>query len=72
MKRKKKGGVDKNFETRMIGIKELSIYIGLAEQTIRNMLANGTFPIPTKKIGGRLKWDKIDVDKYLDKLPKIN
>ena len=57
---------------RMIGIKELSEYIGLKPQTIRNQISLGTFPIPTKKIGRLLKWDIRDVDKYLDRLPRIN
>ncbi len=56
----------------MIGIKELSEYIGLKPQTIRNQISLGTFPIPTKKIGRLLKWDIRDVDKYLDRLPRIN
>ena len=61
-----------NIKQRMLGISELSEYIGLKPQTIRNQLASGTFPIPTKKIGKLLKWDIRDVDKYLDKLPRIN
>ena len=48
----------------MIGIKELSEYIGLKSQTIRNQVSLGTFPIPTKKIGRLLKWNIRDVDKY--------
>ena len=57
-------------EKRMLDIKELSFYIGLAEQTIRNQLSAGTFPIPPKRIGNKLLWDKIEVDNYLDKLDK--
>ena len=57
---------------RMIGIKELSAILGLKEQTIRNKLTSGTFPIPTKKIGRLLKWDNKDVEKFLNSLPKIN
>ncbi len=30
------------------------------------------FPIKTKRIGRLLKWDRRDVDHYLDKLPTIN
>jgi predicted DNA-binding transcriptional regulator AlpA len=57
---------------RMIGIKELALYIGLSPQTIYNQLAGGTFPIKTKRLGRLLKWDIRDVDRYLDKLPAIN
>ena len=59
-------------ETRMLGIKELSDYMGISPQTIYNQLSAGTFPIKTKRIGRRLKWDRRDVDRYLDQLPTIN
>jgi len=59
-------------EKRMMGIEELSEYIGLRPQTIRNRISSGTFPIPTKKIGRLLKWDRKDVDRYLDRLPNVN
>lgn len=55
---------------RMLDINELSFYIGLAVQTIRNQLSCGTFPIPPKKIGRKLLWDMIDIDNYLDNLEK--
>ena len=57
-------------EKRMLDIKELAFYIGLAEQTIRNQLSAGTFPIPPKKLGNKLLWDKIVIDNYLDNLNK--
>lgn len=59
-------------EKRMMDIKELSSYIGLKPQTIRNQISMGTFQIPTKKLGRLLKWDRRDVDGFLDKLKKIN
>ena len=59
-------------EKRMMDIKELSSYIGLKPQTIRNQISLGKFLIPTKKLGRLLKWDRRDVDGFLDKLKKIN
>ena len=59
-------------EKRMLGIKELSGYLGLSPQTVYNQLSAGTFPIKTKRIGRLLKWDIRDIDHYLDKLPTIN
>ena len=59
-------------DKRMMDIKELSFYIGLKPQTIRNQISMGTFQIPTKKLGRLLKWDRRDVDGFLDKLKKIN
>jgi predicted DNA-binding transcriptional regulator AlpA len=59
-------------DRRMMGIEELAEYIGLKPQTIRNRISLGTFPIPTKKIGRLLKWDRKEVDQYLDRLPRVN
>jgi excisionase family DNA binding protein len=59
-------------DKRMLSIKELANYLGLSPQTIYNQLSAGTFPIKTKRIGRRLKWDRRDVDHYIDKLPTIN
>jgi len=57
---------------RMLTFKELSVYIGLAPQTIRNKFYAGEFPIPAKKIFSKVLWDKKDVDRYLDNLQKID
>lgn len=59
-------------EKRLMGVQELAEYIGLKPRTIRNKLNCGTFPIPTKKIGRLLKWERTAVDAYLDKLKPIN
>jgi predicted DNA-binding transcriptional regulator AlpA len=55
-------------EKRLLGIEELGEYIGIRPQTIRNRLSQGTFPIPAKKICGRVKFERADVEKYLEKL----
>ena len=59
-------------EKRMLSLKEFAHYIGLAPQTVKNGLSAGTFPISPKKLGRKLLWDKKMVDKYLDKLEKID
>ena len=59
-------------QKRMLNFEELAKYIGLRPQTIRNKFYAGEFPIPAKKIFTKVLWDKKDVDKYLDKLPKID
>jgi hypothetical protein len=57
----------------MMDIRELGAYIGgLKPQTIRNQITLGRFQIPTKKIGRLLKWDRRDVDQFLDRLRKIH
>ena len=60
---------NKNQGKRMLTFNELGHYIGLSPQTIKNKFYAGKFPIPAKKIFSKILWDKIDVDKYLDKLP---
>ena len=55
-----------------MNFEELADYIGLRPQTIRNKHYAGEFPIPAKKIFSKILWDKKDVDKFLDKLPKID
>jgi len=57
---------------RMLNFEELAHYIGLSSQTIRNKFYAGQFPIPAKKIFSKPLWDIRDVDKYLDKLPRID
>ncbi len=59
-------------EQRMLGVRELSSYLGIGIQTIYNHLSAGTFPVKAKRIGRRLKFDRRDVDHFLDKLPTIN
>jgi len=56
----------------MLTFEDLSFYIGLSSQTIRNKFYAGEFPIPAKRIFSKILWDKKDVDKYLDKLQKID
>ena len=53
-------------EKRLLGIEELSEYIGIRPQTIRNRLSCGTFPIPAKKVCGRVKFDLKDVEKAVE------
>ena len=54
-------------EHRLLSVKEMSIYLNLRPQTIRNKLSAGTFPVLPLKIGGKLLWDKKKVDQFLDK-----
>ena len=56
----------------MLNFEELAEYIGLRPQTVKNKFYSGNFPIPAKKVFSKVLWDKKDVDKYLDRLPKID
>ena len=64
--------MSKKIQKRMMNFVELAEYIGLSPQTIRNKFYAGEFPIPAKKIFSKVLWDKKDIDKYLDKLSKID
>ena len=55
-------------EKRLLSVKELSEYIGLSPQTIYNKINRGNFPIPYKKVFGLLKWEKQEVNDFLNKL----
>jgi len=57
---------------RMLDFKDLAEYLCLSVQTIKNKYYAGEFPIPAKKIFSKVLWDIQDVDKYLDKLKKID
>lgn len=59
-------------EKRFWGIRELSQYLGISPQTVRNRLSCGTFPIAARKICGRVKFDRKDVESYLNKLRSCN
>jgi excisionase family DNA binding protein len=56
-------------EKRFLGVKELSEYIGIRPQTIYNKINGGDLPIPFKRVFGRIRFEKEDVDNFLDKLP---
>lgn len=54
-------------EKRLLSLREVSVYLNVRPQTIRNKLSAGTFPIAPIKIGGKLLWDKRKVDRFLDR-----
>ena len=56
---------------RMLSVAQTGWYIGLSEKTIRNKLSNRTFPVRPKKFGGKILFDIIDLDNYLDKLEGV-
>ena len=53
-------------ERRLLGVKELSEYIGVSPQTIYNKINRGDFPIPYRKVFGLLKWEKQEVNDFLN------
>jgi excisionase family DNA binding protein len=53
-------------EKRLLSVKELSEYMGLSPQTIYNKINRGEFPIPYKKVFGLLKWEREEVNEFLN------
>jgi len=45
---------------------EAARYLGLRPATLRNMRHRGTIEIAYYKIGGRVMYDRRDLDKYLE------
>jgi len=52
-------------EKRLLTIKEASEYLGISVKGIYNMVNRRQ--IPFIKIGGRLRFDKIDLDNWIEK-----
>ena len=56
-------------EQRFYDLKGLAQYLSLSPQTLRNKISKGDFPIPFKKIFGRIRFDRKDVEHFLNRLP---
>jgi predicted DNA-binding transcriptional regulator AlpA len=58
-------------QPRLLNIDQTACYLGIAPKTIRNRLgpkAPKPFPIKPKKLGGRVLFDKRDLDRFIDEL----
>ena len=60
-----------DLEERLLTVEDLARVLRMASKTIRNNLSRGAFPIPAKKICGKLLWDRKDVERYLDRLRPV-
>ena len=52
-------------------IREAAEYIGVAEKTLRNRVcpsAKDPYPVQPKRIGRSVRFDKAELDKYIDSL----
>lgn len=61
----------KEIAPRLLGIDQTAVYLGIAAKTIRNRIgvkAKNPFPIKPKRIGGRVLFDKKELDQYIDSL----
>ena len=56
---------------RLLTVKEAATYLNLSEQYIRNRLsktAEQPFPVRPKRIGTAVRFDILDLEKYVDAL----
>jgi len=60
-----------NAEKRLYTIQETAAYLNIAERTLYNRVApkaKDPFPVKAKRIGKLLRFDKRDLDAYIDSL----
>lgn len=70
--RKEKKDSSREYKPRMLSVSEAASYLGIAEKTLRNRMGKkieNPFPIKPKRIGGRVLFDRKDLDVYIDSLP---
>lgn len=63
----------KKVERRLYSVEEAAEYLGLSPRTIYNQTrrrAKKKFPVPWMKLGKLVKFDKRDLDEYIESLPK--
>jgi excisionase family DNA binding protein len=53
----------------LLSVEELANILGIRPQTIYNKMSQGLFPIKHKKIGRLVRFDRRELDRYLDSLP---
>jgi predicted DNA-binding transcriptional regulator AlpA len=57
---------------RLLTITEAAQRLGIAEQTIRNGISrksDRTFPLKPKRLGRKVLFDSLDIDRFIDELP---
>ena len=57
---------------RLFSVKEAAEYINVATQTIYNWMSEGRCPIRYHKIGNLVKFDIIELEEYVNTLPKFS
>jgi predicted DNA-binding transcriptional regulator AlpA len=65
----------KEIAPRLLGIDQTAVYLGIAAKTIRNRIglkAKNPFPVKPKRIGGRVLFDKKELDLFIDSLTTGN
>ena len=58
-------------QKRLFNIEEAAQYIGHSPGTLRNQISQGKLPFPFVKIGRKVLVDRLDLDKWISKLPRF-
>ena len=61
----------KEIQPRLLSVDQTAVYLGIASKTIRNRISSDAkkpFPVKPKRIGGRVLFDKKELDRYIDSL----
>jgi excisionase family DNA binding protein len=60
---------NKTDDRKLLSVTEVAKRFGLAKKTVYNQLSQGLFPVKHKKIGRLVKFDSIEVEKFIESLP---
>jgi len=58
-------------QTRLLSVEQTAVYLGLSPRTIYNGVhrkSKKPFPVKPKRIGKLVKFDRQDLDKYIESL----
>lgn len=63
--------MDNQITKRLLSVEETAEYLGISKRTIYNQIgpkAKKPFPIKAKRIGKLVKFDLVEIDKYINNL----
>lgn len=63
---------DRDVRARLLNVDQAAAYLGLAPKTLRNGLgprAPHPFPVKPKRIGKKVLFDILDLDRFIDSIP---
>lgn len=66
-----KATVGPRIEKRLLSVEETAAYLGISTRTIYNRIhrkAKKPFPVRAKRLGKLIKFDRRDLDRYIEEL----
>lgn len=64
--------LNQHIEPRLLSLQSLAQYVGASPSTVKKDIADNLLPPPCIDMPGRKRWDKKQVDQYIDRLTKPN